>query len=104
MDMGNLSSQLKGILAQLQKLAAPVLRHHVVIAFVVVSGVLMYAVITVNQILSTPTDETYFAERSRDTIQTRFDDGTIQRIEQLGDRKQRPSLSLPGGRINPFVE
>jgi 5,10-methenyltetrahydromethanopterin hydrogenase len=104
MKLGDLKPQIRNLIARFKKLVAPVVRHHIIIAVLIISGVLMYAVVSVNQILSAPTDQEYLAERSKESIQTRFDEETISRIEQLRDREQNPSLGLPGGRISPFVE
>jgi hypothetical protein len=104
MNLGNIKTQIRSTVAQTKKKLAPIMQHHVLIALLIVAGMLMFTVITVDQILNTPSDQGYLAERSKDTIQTRFDDGTIERIEQLRNRQQGTNLKLPGGRVSPFIE
>lgn len=98
--MKNASLSLDPIMTMLKK----ILSKHLIIVILLSLFALLYAVYSVNQLLSTPDDEAYRAERQADTVKTRFDQDTIDKLDQLRARQEQASLKLPSGRINPFVE
>lgn len=95
---------IKQLGLQLRHGLEPAARHHVIITFVFVMGILIYAVFTVNNILTQPADQAYITEKEGEMVKTRFDEATIQRIDALQASQERSSITLPPGRINPFVE
>lgn len=78
-------------------------RFHTTIFIVIIVFGLSYAVLALNGLI---------AEASNTTTQpsdipgaTSNDQATIDRIKELHSSSEAPgSISLPGGRINPFVE
>ena len=96
----------KQLLLKLKQGFAPILRHHVIIAFVFVVGVLIAAVFIVNDILTQTTDQAYLAEQQSEGVKTRFDEATIKRVDALISPERQTSLTLNTGdqRVNPFVE
>lgn len=98
------SPQLGAIGLRLKRSLKPIVRHHLIISFVIVLGALIFAVFTVNSILTMPADQEYITKQQTEGIKTRFDEKTIQQIEELRRSDDRTALSLPGGRINPFSE
>lgn len=98
------SLDLNQLSQALSKAFAPILKHHVVIAFMIVLGFLIFTVFSVNSILSQTADLEYEATQRRENALTRFDNKTIEQINQLKSRQDNASLDLPSGRRNPFVE
>lgn len=94
----------KSLKSQLSSLSQLIARHHVIIFLVISLGSLTYAVYTVNQTLSMPTDSNYQTEQLSKSISTRFDENTIDKVNQLRSRQEAAAVRLPGGRINPFNE
>ncbi len=80
------------------------LQHHVIIVMLLLLASLLYTVFAINQIISGQEDEEYRAEQQAKTTSTKFDEETIDRIQQLKSTDQTFDLSLPPGRINPFTE
>lgn len=101
MKLGLSTKQLS---LQLRQALKPITAHHVIIAFVVVMGALIYAVFTVNSILTQPADQAYIAQKEAEGVRTKFDEKTIQQIDSLYRSETRESLKLPTRRLNPFVE
>lgn len=78
---------------------------HGAIIFVVLSlGLLTYSVYAVQLILSSPEDSDYRGLLETQGIRTRFDQATIDKVNQLRNSQQAVDLTLPPGRINPFSE
>lgn len=98
--MKNSNLQLDSILKPLRT----VLAHHAIIVIFLGLSAIVYAVFTINQLLSIPDDEAYRAEKQADTVKTRFDQDTINKLERLRARQEQMTLQLPAGRIDPFVE
>lgn len=95
----------KDITLTLRRATQPIAKHHVTIAFVLVIGTLIFAILTVNTILTQPADTNYLAEKQSDTVKARFDEATIKRIDDLYHSKERIHLSSPQGpRPSPFTE
>lgn len=91
-------------LLKLRRALQPVTRHHVIIAFVLVVGMLIAAIFTVNSILTAPTDQAYLTQQQTEGVKTHFDEATITNRDLRYRAQDRKSLSLPPGRINPFAE
>lgn len=92
-------------IAQLVVLLKPAtifFKRHLVLMFIVLTlSALIYAVIMVNTILQQGLSNT---ESTNGKYDSRFDETTITKINVLNNRDQTPSITLPGGRINPFSE
>lgn len=98
---------MKNITEDLAPIIRPfkvILSHHAIIVTLLGLLAVMYAVYTINQLLAMPDDDAYRAEKQADTIKTRFDQDTINKLERLRARQEQMTLDLPAGRIDPFVE
>lgn len=82
----------------------PVVKRHVMISLLLIVGFLIFTIYSINQILSDTTDPEYENSKQAEAINTRFDDSTIDKINQLKSRQEAGSLELPDGRRNPFIE
>lgn len=79
--------------------------HNRMIYFVLFFCVLGGAIIGLNVALYQPSDETYRAQKLSETQSPRFDDATIEKIQNLNARQQTNTDALPSGqRTNPFGE
>jgi len=99
---GNISIDLKG----LGKGISSFFTKHGALIFIVLSfGLLTYSVYVVNNLLTAPDDMTYVDQKESESINTRFDKATIDKIDQLKtEQSSGGTLTLPAGRINPFAE
>lgn len=88
----------------LAKLKTVLNRRAGIIFIVFVLGVVVYSVSSVNLLINMPSDEEYRSQKQQELTSTQFNTKTIDRIEALGDRNNPPTTTLPGGRINPFIE
>lgn len=96
----NVNVQIGAIFKQVGKLLR---RFHIVIFAVTVLGGLAVAVLILSSILQASSDTT--AGSPAAGIDTTFDTGTIEKIENLHTRQDGVAeLELPSGRINPFGE
>lgn len=96
------------IKVQLRKLK-PLARHHYFIVTIVLFGGVAAVIYSVNQTLTTTTDEAYRAERMQSTIGSKFNKNardTIEKIKSLQKSSDTavPEANFPAGRINPFAE
>ena len=79
--------------------------HNRMIYFVLFFCALSGAIVGLNLAINQPSDEAYRAEKLSETQSPRFDDSTIQRIQNLNARQQTNTDALPSGqRTNPFGE
>lgn len=79
--------------------------HSTMIYFVLFVCVLIGAIGGLNLILSKPSDEVYRAEKLKSGQSTRFDEPTIEKINNLNAKQQTTTDTLPAGqRTNPFGE
>lgn len=74
-------------------------RFHLVIFVVLVVGSLAFAVFSVSVVLQQSTQNDLSQAPN-----SQFDTATINRVNQLHTSDENTTLSLPGGRTNPFVE
>lgn len=103
--MKGVSLNLSHIKLQARNLRSSILKYHLIIALLAVSSFLIFSVITVSAILSGTQDIDYAEEQQANAVKTKFDDSTIQKINELRSREENPSLDLPdNGRRNPFRE
>lgn len=98
--MKSLTDSLQPIVNLLKLL----LSKHMIIVIVLSLSALLYAVFTVNRLLSAGDDEAYRLQKQSSALKTRFDQDTINKLDQLKARQEQASLDLPAGRINPFAE
>jgi hypothetical protein len=49
-------------------------------------------------------DEAYRTTKQSESVKTKFDEETINKLDRLNARQEQMTLELPAGRINPFVE
>lgn len=103
--MKNITFDINKLKHSLMSLPLVALRYHLLISLVVVSGFLIFSVISVNSIINGTQDAEYAAAQQSTVIKTRFDNATIKKINELSSREENPSLGLPtDGRRNPFRE
>lgn len=88
----------------LLEVAEAIQRYHVTIIIVIVLASIITAVAQVNTILSRQPDDVYRQSTQQKTLQTNFDKDTIEAINNLRQREDTSSLTLPSGRVNPFTE
>jgi hypothetical protein len=86
-----------------EHIAAPIKSHHALIMFVLLMGVLIYSVYSVSTILQTTDDPDYRVEAEAKSLNTTFDQSTIQKVDELRESDANDPINLPGGRRNPFV-
>lgn len=96
---------LKNIQEGLKSTGASLRRRMSIIYVVIVLTALVYSIFSVNQILSTPSDEAYRMKKESESFSTKFDEATIKKIDSLKGRQEVGNTDLPTGiRINPFAE
>lgn len=87
---------------KIERLFTPFRKHHALLFILLALSVTIFAVYSVNQILSLPVAAEYQAEAEANSLKTRFDRSTIDKITELRERTDTQDESLPTGRINPF--
>mgnify|MGYP001484897321 CR=1 FL=1 len=93
------------LLKPLKRMGHIFVAHSKFIFFVLGVSVLISAVLVLNMILSTPSDEEYRQEKLNESQSARFDQETIDKINKLQEREQTSNgNALPPGRISPFSE
>ena len=102
--MATTSSKPVNTTQSLAKLKATLNRRAGIIFIVFVLGVVVYSVSSVNFLINLPSDEEYRTQKQQELTSTQFNAKTIKKIDALGDRNNPPTPTLPGGRINPFIE
>ena len=81
-------------------IAAFLKRYHIVLFVLIVAGSLAVALFTLMQSVQPSSDQPPVT-----TSSLRFDQSTIDAIDQLGTRDDtRGKLNLPSGRVNPLSE
>lgn len=77
--------------------------HFGLVSFLVFSIVILYTIMTIQQILTTPSDQSYKDKATQQNSSTSFDKATIDAIRQLRTTKDQTPPTTPSGRYNPFV-
>lgn len=76
-------------------------RFHLILFFILVSGLVAAAVILINNALTEPSQEEYTSTINAGSI----DQATLERVQSLHSSTQSTAApELPAGRINPFAE
>ena len=79
--------------------------HNRMIYFVLFFCVLSGAIVGLNIAINQPSDEDYRTQKLSETQSPRFDEATIERIQNLNARQQTNTDASPSGqRTNPFGE
>lgn len=78
-------------------------KHHAFVASLVVLAYLIFAIYSLNHILTQPIDEAYRSQQLSGGTNYSFNEDTIKELERLSKR-QNDSVTLPPGRTNPFSE
>lgn len=76
-------------------------RFHVVLFVIIVVGGSAVVVFMLNRVVVRSGESDGYTPNTNNAT---FDQATIKRIEELKTRDQNAPNTLPGGRINPFVE
>lgn len=100
----SLKLDLTSIRPILERVTTPVKTRHALIMFVLLMGVVIYTVYTVSDIIKINDDPTYRSEAEAKSLTTRFDQQTIQKVNNLTESDSNAPINLPGGRRNPFVD
>lgn len=98
--MKDLGSQFEPVVDVLKKIGA----HHAIIIILLGLFAIVYAVYSINQVLTLTDDEAYRTTKQSESVKTKFDEETISKLDRLNARQEQMTLDLPTGRINPFVE
>lgn len=75
-------------------------RSHGMLMLLVVTGGLIGCMLILNGIIIRSTDTSNISTTSSST----FDQETVKRLEELKTTDDGSAFTLPGGRINPFIE
>lgn len=98
MELGSLQSIGRSV----GNVFKPIIKHHAILFILFALISIIAAVYVSNETLSRPTDDEYRTTAEASAIDTNFDQSTIDQINNLRQRQERPTIELPGGRINPF--
>lgn len=100
----SLKLDLTSIRPALERVITPIKTRHALIMFVLLMGVVIYSVYAVSEIIQINDDATYRSEAEAKGLTTRFDQQTVQKINELKESDSNAPINLPGGRRNPFVD
>ncbi|MFZ1812084.1 MAG: hypothetical protein WAU02_00990 [Candidatus Saccharimonadales bacterium] len=90
-------------LTSLSHIGKHILAHDRLIAFMLMMITLIYCVMTIQEVLDLPSDDTYRTEQIQKNTKTQFDKKTVDQIKQLRTTTDAP-ITLPPEPINPFIE
>jgi len=76
-------------------------RFHVILFVIIVVGGSAIVIFMLNNVIIRSGENDGYTS---DTNNATFDQSTMKRIEELKTRDQNNTMTLPGGRTNPFVE
>ncbi len=79
------------------------LRYHYFFFIVIVLGGLIYCFVSIDGILNIPTDGAFKNTEKTKMIDKDFDRKTIQKLDSLNFSDENDTITLPEGRINPFL-
>lgn len=103
LEVKDLGPQITKLLGSLK----PLLEHALFVIVIGSLGFMIFVVYAITQILQKPPDAAYQAEAAAKSIQTSFDQATIDRIQNLQPSNQsNPNVlfAIPATRNNPFSE
>lgn len=93
------------LIESLRKFSHYFVAHNRLIFFIMTISVLIYAVLSLNLMLSQPSDGAYRdAQSNSSRLTTQFDKATIDLINSLNSGQKTNSESFPSGRVSPFSE
>lgn len=92
------------LLTVLQQVTKPIKAHHALILFLLLMSVIIYSVISVNSIIQINDDTQYRLSAEAKSLTPSFDQSTIKKVDDLRQSGDNTSITLPGGRRNPFVD
>lgn len=96
----NLSlDSITSIIAPIRK----ILSHHAMISFLLVMITLILCVFSIQQITNLPTDTQYSAELDAKRPNPRFDQKTLEKINQLRTNENTDPIQMPSGHYNPLT-
>ncbi|MFZ2494204.1 MAG: hypothetical protein WAW60_00325 [Candidatus Saccharimonadales bacterium] len=93
------SSSLKPLTQLLHHIA----ENYKIISFILAMATLIYCVYSIQQVFELPSDQEYYNQQLLKNTKTSFDKKTMDKVRQLRTSNDDP-LTLPSGRINPFIE
>lgn len=95
---------LSSIVSRAKRLVAQLSAHSKIVFLVIGIGIIIYALISLNLIITMPSDQDYAIERDQIVNSLKFDQETIDRINKLNTDQSIDVYALPDGDINPFAE
>ena len=92
------------LMASLKRVINPVKAHHALIMFVLLMSIIIYSVLSVSAIIQVNDDSEYRLTAASKNLTPNFDQETIKKVDELRQSNDNKSITLPGGRRNPFVD
>ncbi|MCB9820213.1 hypothetical protein H6796_02860 [Candidatus Nomurabacteria bacterium] len=102
-----MNQQISSMLLPLRPVGVFFARFHYLIFFVIVGALVAIAILTIISITggsSGPGQTVDPAAQNPTSATSGFDKETIEALDRLSAKDADTNTSLPGGRINPFVE
>ncbi len=93
------SSSLKPFVRMFRHIA----EHYKIISFILAMATLIYCVYSIRQVFELPNDQEYYDQQMLKNTKASFDKKTMDKVRQLRTTTD-DSITLPKGRINPFIE
>ena len=103
-NKNSLKLDTSSLMATLKRITNPIKAHHALILFVLLMSVIIYSVISVNSIIQINDDNDYRISAEAKSLTPSFDQATIKKVDELRQSNDNTSITLPGGRRNPFVD
>lgn len=99
------NSNMSGLKLSLVRFGEFFFTHNRIIYFILFMCALIVAVASLNIAINQPTDQAYRDEKMKEAQSPRFDEATIEKIQNLNATQQTIIDPPPSGqRINPFGE
>lgn len=91
-------------LQSLSKIFRAVAGYHYWIFILIIMSIFGYAILSITSTINIKEDADYRIQKESQVVSDKFDEKTIDNVRKLKYRSQTDEITLPDGRINPFVE
>lgn len=91
-------------LQSIMKIFKTIAIYHYWIFILIIMGIFGYAILSITSTINIKEDNDYRTQKESQVVSDRFDEATIYKVNKLKYRSQTDEVTLPDGRINPFVE
>lgn len=81
----------------------PIAKHMTFLLIIASAGILIYAILVVQTIITPQDDTDYRQQQQSSRINGSFDQETIDKINNLRASSESSTVELPAGRRNPFI-